>query len=39
MVSPKETVTALKILYTNIKAKVRLPDEDADFFDIVTGVS
>ena len=35
---PKETITAIMMLYKNIKVKVRLPDGDVDYFDIVTGV-
>ena len=35
---PKETVTAIMILYKNMKVKVHSPDEDTDFFDIVVGV-
>ena len=35
---PKETVTAIIILYKNTKVKVRSPDEDTDYFDIVAGV-
>ena len=34
----KETVSAQMMLYKNTKSKVRSPDEDTDFFDIVTGV-
>ena len=34
----KETFTALMMLYRNTKVKVRSPDGDTDFFDIVTGV-
>ena len=33
----KETVTAM-MLYNNMKLKVCSPDDDTDFFDIVTGV-
>ena len=33
---PKET--AIMILYKNIKAIVRSPDGDTDFFDIVAGI-
>ena len=32
----KETVNAIMMLYKN--TKVRLPDGDSDFFDLVTGV-
>ena len=35
---PKETVTAIMILYENTKAKVRSPNEGTDFFDVVTGI-
>ena len=35
---PKETVTAIMMLYRNTKVKVRSPDEDTDYFDIVAGV-
>ena len=35
---PKETVTAIIILYRNTKVKVRSPDGDTDYFDVVTGV-
>ena len=35
---PKETIIAITILYRNTKAKVRSPDGDTDFFDIVAGV-
>ena len=35
---PKETVTAMMILYRNSKVKVRSPDGDTDYFDIVAGV-
>ena len=35
---PKETVAAIKILYRNTKVKVRSPDGDTDYFDIVAGV-
>ena len=34
----KETVAAIMILYGNIDVKVRSPDGDTDFFDIVGGV-
>ena len=34
----KETVTAIMILYKNMKVKVFSPDRDTDFFDIVAGV-
>ena len=35
---PKETVAAIMILYRNTKVKVRLPDGDTEYFDIVAGV-
>ena len=35
---PKETIAAITILYRNIKVKVRSPDEDTEYFDIVAGV-
>ena len=35
---PKETITAIMMLYSNTKVKVRLSDGDIDFFDIVAGV-
>ena len=35
---PKETVAAITILYRNIKVKVRPPDGDTEYFDIVAGV-
>ena len=35
---PKETVAAMMMLYRNTKMKVRSPDGDTDYFDIVTGV-
>ena len=35
---PKETVTAIMMLYRNTKGKVRSPDRDTDYFDIVAGV-
>ena len=35
---PKETVAAITILYRNTKVKVRSPDRDTEFFDIVAGV-
>ena len=34
----KETVAAIMILYRNTKVKVRLPDGDTEYFDIVAGV-
>ena len=34
---PKETVAAI-MLYRNTKVKVRYPDGDTDYFDIVAGV-
>ena len=35
---PKETVTAIMILYRNTKVKVRSLGGDTDYFDIVAGV-
>ena len=35
---PKETVAAITILYRNTKVKVRSPDVDTEYFDIVAGV-
>ena len=35
---PKETVTAITILYRNTKVKVRSPDGDTEYFDNVAGV-
>ena len=35
---PKETVAAIMIPYRNTKVKIRSPDEDTEFFDIVAGV-
>ena len=35
---PKETVAGITILYRNTKVKVRFPDGDTDYFDIVAGV-
>ena len=35
---PKETVAAITILYRNIKVKVRSPEGDTEYFDIVAGV-
>ncbi len=32
---PKETVAAIMILYRNTKVKVRSPDGDTEYFDIV----
>ena len=34
---PKETVAAITILYRNTKVKVRSPDGDMEYFDIVAG--
>ena len=34
---PKETVAAIMMLYRNTKVKVRSPDGDTDYFDIVAG--
>ena len=35
---PKETVAAITILYRNTKVKVRSPDGDTEYIDIVAGV-
>ena len=35
---PKETVAAIMILYRDTKVKVRSPDGDTEYFDIVAGV-
>ena len=35
---PKETVAAITILYRNTKVKVRSPEGDTKYFDIVAGV-
>ena len=35
---PNETVAAITILYRNTKVKVRSPDGDSEYFDIVAGV-
>ena len=35
---PKETIAAITILYRNTKVKVRSPDGDTEYFDIVEGV-
>ena len=35
---PKETVAAITILYGNTKVKIRSPDGDTEYFDIVAGV-
>ena len=35
---PKEIVAAITILYRNIQVKVRSPDGDTEYFDIVAGV-
>ena len=35
---PKDTVAAITILYGNTKLKVRSPDRDAEYFDIVARV-
>ena len=35
---PKETVEAIMILYRNTKVKIRSPDRDTKYFDIVAGV-
>ena len=35
---PKETLAAIMMIYKNTKVKVRSPDGDTDYFDIVAGV-
>ena len=35
---PKETVAAITVLYRNTKVKVRSPDGDIEYFNIVEGV-
>ena len=35
---PKETIAAIMILYRNTRVKVRSPDGNTDYFDIVAGV-
>ena len=35
---PKETIEAIMILYRDTEVKVRSPDGDTDYFDIVAGV-
>ena len=35
---PKETVSAITILYRDTKVKVGSPDGDTEYFDIVAGV-
>ena len=35
---PKQTVAAIMMLYRNTKVKVRSPDRDTDYFNIVAGV-
>ena len=35
---PEETVAAIMMLYRNTKVKVRSPDADTDYFEIVAGV-
>ena len=35
---PKETVAAIMMQNKNTKVKVRSPDGDTDYFDIVAGV-
>ena len=37
-IQPKETVAAIMILYRNTKVKLRCPDGDTDYFDIVAEV-
>ena len=34
---PKETIAAITILYRNTKVKVRSPDGDTEYFDILAG--
>ena len=34
---PKETVAAKTVLYKNTKVKVRSPDGDTEYFNIVAG--
>ena len=35
---PKETIATIMILYRNTKVKVRSPDGDTDYFNIVAGI-
>ena len=35
---PKETVAAIMMLYRNTQVKLRSPDGDTDYFNIVVGV-
>ena len=35
--NPKKPIAAIMILYRNTKVKVRFPDGDTDYFDIVAG--
>ena len=35
---PKETVATITILYRNTKVKVRSPDGDTEYFDIIAGI-
>ena len=35
---PKENVAAIMMLYKNTKVKVRSPDGDTDYFDIIASV-
>ena len=35
---PKETIAAIMMLYRNTKVKVRSPDRDTDYSDIIAGV-
>ncbi len=35
---PKETIATIMMLYRNTKVKVRSPDDDTDYFNIVAGV-
>ena len=38
MISPKQTLTVMIMLYKNTKPKFRPPKGDTNFFDIVAGV-
>ena len=35
---PKKNVAVIMMLYKNAKVKVRSPDDDTDYFDIIAGV-
>ena len=35
---PKDTVATIMMLYRNMKVKIRFPDGDTDYFNIVAGV-